>query len=100
MTHVSFDRSGGVTANPMHLDLELENLPEADSQNLLRLIAESVFFDLPEDPAVNPSGDEFQYTIGINAEDRSHTIHVSDSTMPNSLLPLIKELTLLKMFQS
>ena len=99
MTHITFDRSGGVTANDIHLDLEVESLAETDAQNVRRLIDESGFFDLPEDLAGNASRDEFHYTVSIQAEDRSHTVHVSDSTMPNSLRPLIKELTMLKMLQ-
>ena len=100
MTHITFDRSGGVTANDIHLDLEVESLAETDAQNVRRLIDESGFFDFPENIAGNANGDEFQYTISINAEDRSHTVHVNDSSLPNSLRPLIKELTMLKMLQS
>ena len=100
MTNINFDRSGGATANDIHFELDVDNLSEVDAQNVRRLIDESGFFDLPENLTAKTSTDEFQYTISINAEDRSHTVHVSDSTMPNSLRPLIKELTMLKLLQS
>ena len=99
MTRVIYDRSGGAIGNDMHLELELDSLSEEDTKNLLRLIDEADFFNLPENLAVHPSADEFKYQITVDAENRSHTVRVSDSTMEKSLLPLIKELTLLKMLQ-
>ena len=99
MTTITFERSGGAAGKDLHLDLDLNTLPEDESQHLLKLIDEADFFNIPEHPAEQFKADEFQYTIGVNAGHASHTVHASDSTMPKSLLPLAKELTMLKILQ-
>ena len=99
MTRIIYERSDGSTGNEIHFEQDLESLARDDAENLLRLIQEADFFDLPENLVVHPNTDEFQYQITIEDEDRNHTVRVSDSTMEKSLLPLIKELSLLKLFQ-
>jgi len=97
MTTINFERSGGATGKDLHLDLDFNTLPEDESHRLLKLIEEADFFNIPEHPAEQFTADEFQYTIGVNAGQANHTVHVSDSTMPKGLLPLAKELTMLKL---
>ena len=99
MTTITFERSGGAAGKDLHLDLDLNTLPEDESQHLLKLIDEADFFNLPEHPAEQFTADEFQYTIGVKAGQANHTVHASDSTMPKGLLPLAKELTMLKILQ-
>ena len=99
MTTITFERSGGAVGKDLHLDLDLNTLPEDESQHLLKLIDEADFFNIPEHPAEQFTADEFQYTIGVSAGQSNHTVHVSDSTMPKGLLPLAKELTMLKILQ-
>ena len=99
MTTITFERSGGTIGKDLHLDLDLNTLPEDESQHLLKLIGDADFFNIPEQPAEQYAADEFQYTISVNAERANHTIHTSDSTMPKNLLPLAKELTMLKILE-
>ena len=98
MTTITFERTGGVAGNDLHLDLDLGTLPEDEAQHLLKLIEEADFFRIPEHPAsaVQISSDEFKYTITVDSEQATHTVHTSDSIMPNNLLPLAKELTMMK----
>ena len=96
MTTITFERSGGAAGKDLRLDLDLNTLPEDESQHLLKLIEDADFFNIPEHPAEPSTADEFQYKISINAGQTSHTLHTSESTMPKSLLPLAKELTMLK----
>jgi len=99
MTTIAFERTGGAVGKDLHLDLDLNTLPEDESQHLLKMIDEADFFNISEQPAEQFAPDEFQYTIGVNAGQASHTVHTSDSTMPKNLLPLVKELTMLKILQ-
>ena len=99
MTTITFERSGGVTGKDLHLDLDLNTLPEDESQHLLKLISDADFFNIPEGPIEQFTADEFQYTINVNAGQANHTIHTSDSTMPKNLMPLAKELTMLKILE-
>ncbi|HZJ22439.1 MAG TPA: protealysin inhibitor emfourin [Anaerolineales bacterium] len=99
MTTINFERSGGTMGKDLHLELDLNTLPEDESQHLLRLISEADFFNIPEQPTEQYTADEFRYTISVNAGRANHTIHTSDSTMPKNLLPLAKELTMLKILE-
>ena len=96
MTTINFERSGGTTGKDLHLDLDFNTLPEDESHRLLKLIEDADFFNIPEHPAETFTADEFQYKINISAGQTNHTVHTSDSTMPKGLIPLIKELTMLK----
>ena len=93
MTTIQFDRSGGVTGSDIHLNLDLNSIPEEQSQPLQNLLFEANFFDIPENPARETTPDEFHYVITVNAGHTSHTVHTTDTTMPKTLLPLVKELT-------
>jgi hypothetical protein len=95
MTTITFERSGGVIGNELRLDLDLESLADYEAERLQKLIDEADFFSLPPNLAANSTPDEFRYTITIENGDASHTIRTSDTTMPQALLPLVKELTML-----
>ena len=98
MSTITFERTGGVVGNDLHLDLDLDTLPEDEAQHLLKLIEEADFFRIPEHPApaLQFTPDEFKYTISVDAGETTHTVQTSDSTMPKNLLPLTKELTMMK----
>ena len=96
MTTITFERSGGVASNDLHLDLDLDNLPEDEAQHLMKLVEEANFYNIPEHTAEQFTPDEFKYKITVNTEQASHTVHTSDSSVPKNLLPLVKELTMLK----
>lgn len=96
MTTITFDRTGGVIGNDLHLDLNLDDLSEDEAQHLMRLIEEADFYNVPEHTADQFTSDEYKYTISVNSEQASHTVHTSDHSMPKHLLPLTKELTMLK----
>jgi hypothetical protein len=99
MTQIQFERTSGLVGRPLRYSVDLEDLPEDEAQILERLIDDSNFFELPENLRGNATPDEFQYRLTVRDGHREHTIHASDTTMPRSLIPLIKELTMLKMLQ-
>lgn len=96
MTSISFERSGGLIGKELHLELDLNKMPEDEAEYLHRLIDEADFFNLPRNLAMRSTADEFLYNITVDNGVESHTIQVTDTTMPSSLLPLVKELTLQK----
>jgi len=99
MTTIKFQRSGGVVGNEIHLDLDLNTLPDDEAQHLIRLISEADFFKIPENPGAQATTDEFQYIITVQAGKSNHTVRVTDTTMPQNLIPLVKELTILRVLQ-
>jgi len=95
MAKISFKRSGGFIGRGFRFELNLNNLPISTVRNITRLVEEAQFFDLPENLIKNFKPDEYQYTITVDAGITNHTVRTNDSTMPSSLRPLVKELSLL-----
>ena len=96
MTTITFERTGGIVGNDLHLDLDLNNLPEDEAQHLMKLIDEADFYNIPDHTAEQFTPDEYKYKIAVNSDQASHTVQTSDSSIPKNLLPLTKELTMLK----
>ena len=99
MAKITFKRSGGFIGYGMRYELNLDDLPISAVRNITRLVKEAQFFDLPENLIRTFMPDEYQYTITVDAGITNHTVRTNDSTMPNSLRPLIKELSSLSAVQ-
>jgi hypothetical protein len=93
MTMINFKRTGGTMGREMVMDFDLNNLPASVSQHLQDLLNESNFFEIPLVNDLTPGPDEYEYTVTVVAGNSLHTVRVTDSSMPNSLRPLIEELT-------
>jgi hypothetical protein len=98
MTTITFKRSGGVSGDDLDLKLDTDTLPEDESQRMSQLISSANFFNIPETQDAQSTPDEFQYTITVEAGQSSHTVHCTNTTMPESLRPLVRELTMLNAF--
>ena len=96
MTTIMFKRCGGFIGTGMRLQLDLDQLPINDARDIVRLIEQAEFFNLPENLIIKFNPDEYQYTITINLGVTSHTVRTNDTTMPASLRPLVDELSALK----
>ena len=94
MAKITFNRSGGFIENNMNFELNLNALPISTVRNITRLVEQAQFFDLPENLIRNFQPDECQYTITVDAGITYHTVHTNDSTMPSSLRPLVRQLSL------
>ena len=95
MAKIMFKRSGGFIGQGLRFELNLNSMPISAVRNITRLVEEAQFFDLPENLIKNFKPDEYQYTITVDAGITYHTVRTNDSTMPSSLRPLVKELSLL-----
>jgi hypothetical protein len=95
MAKITFNRSGGFIGRGMRFVLNLNALPISTVRNITRLVEQAQFFDLPENLIRNFQSDECQYTITVDAGVTNHTVRTNDSTMPNSLRPLVRELSLM-----
>ena len=94
MAKITFKRSGFIGPG-MRFELNLNSLPISAVRNITRLVEEAQFFDLPENLIKNFQPDEYQYTITVDAGITYHTVRMNDSTMPSSLKPLVRELSLM-----
>lgn len=101
MTTITFERGGGHIGNLIHISVDLNSLPDDESQILQNLILTSNFFEIPENlAALSTVPDEFKYTITVEANRSSHTVHATDTTAPENLRPLIEELSKLAQAKS
>lgn len=94
MTKISFERSGGVVGKTIQHELDLDTLPAEEAEYLQRLIAEADFFNVPESAVMGSNPDEFHYLITIDNASEKRTVRTTESAMPSSLQPLVKELTM------
>ncbi len=95
MTKINFKRTGGILGREIDTDIDLNKIPEDESQEVMRLLTESNFFKIPQNLIAQAVHDEFEYTITVEAGNTHHTIHTSDSTAPESLRPLLERLSAL-----
>lgn len=93
MTMINFKRSGGVLGRELTMDFDLNNMPASEAQRLHNMLNESSFFEVPVVNDLRTSPDEYEYVITVVAGNSIHTVHVSDTSMPEALRPLVEDLT-------
>ena len=94
MTRIVFQRSGGFTGRTISITLNLDELPPDQAAALNGLLTKANFFNLPTDSAKRPVPDEFIYAITVETDQQNHTVRTSDTTAPESLRPLLDDLSL------
>lgn len=75
------------------MDLDLGSIPGPTAQRLQGMLTDANFFDIPLVHDLRAGPDEYEYTITVVAGNSLHTVHITDTSMPESLRPLIDELT-------
>lgn len=93
MTRINFKRTGGITGREVQTDIDLNELPAGEQQQLMQLITETNFFNIPQNLIQTAIPDEHEYTITVDAGNTHHTIQTTDSTAPESLRPLLEKLS-------
>jgi hypothetical protein len=93
MTMINFKRTGGAGGKEISMDVDLGSFPGSAAQRLQGLLTESNFFEIPLVNELIAGPDEHEYTITVVAGNSLHTVHVTDTAMPESLRPLVEELT-------
>ena len=96
MTTITFERSGGVVGNEIYLDLNVDTLSEDNAKRLSNLLENADFFKIPSNLGMASTTDEFQYKVTVDNGNEHHSVHTTDTTMPKSLFPLVRELTMLQ----
>jgi hypothetical protein len=93
MTMINFKRTGGSMAREMTMNFDLGTMPGSVAQRLDNLLTSSNFFEVPVVADLITQPDEYEYDITVVAGNSIHTVHVSDTSMPEGLRPLVEELT-------
>jgi len=90
---INFKRTGGKIGKELTMDFDLNNMPASEAQRLHNMLNESKFFEVPVVNDLRASPDEYEYVITVVAGNSIHTVHVSDTSMPQSLRRLVEDLT-------
>lgn len=93
MTRINFKRTGGMQGREIESDLDLNEMPAEESQELMQLLTASNFFNIPQNLIGHAVPDEYEYTVTVEAGNTHHTIHTSDTNAPESLRPLLEMLS-------
>ena len=93
MTMINFKRTGGSAGSELSMNFDLGSMPGDAAQRVHGFLTTSNFFDIPVVEDLRTAPDEHEYTITVVAGNSIHTVHVSDTSMPQSLRPLVEELT-------
>jgi hypothetical protein len=95
VTTISFKRTGGFMGRAIDSEMDLNKMPDEESQELQRLILETNFFNVPQNLTEPAKHDEYEYTVTVESGNSHHTVHTSDSSAPESLRPLLEKLSTL-----
>ena len=90
---ILFEQTGGFMGRTVDLNLDLKDLPEDQAETLRQLLEQANFFGLEENLARQSYPDAYQYQIKVETERMEHTVHASDGNVPESLRPLVDELS-------
>ena len=89
---IEFKQSGGFTGLTRSIKIDLDKITFQEAESLKSLVNQSRFFNLPE-PDHNAIPDEEQIFISVKMTERSRTIYMGKSKLPDDLKPLVKYLS-------
>ena len=92
MTMINFRRLGGAIGKELSMDLDLSSIPGPTAQRLQNHLMEANFFEIPDVSNLMTQPDEYEYVITVVAGNSIRTVHVTDTSMPESLRPLVEDL--------
>jgi len=98
---IDFERSGGFMGLRIAASFELDEMDEADAEEVRSLIVASDFFSLPA-RLESPQGmDQFQYRLTVSRQEEfdpepvSHTVTTGEASGPPEMQLLLRKLTVL-----
>ena len=95
MTKIHYKQTGGVLGRDVATEIDLNEIPSDEAQEIMRLITEANFFSIPQNFIAQSAPDEYEYTITVESGNTQHTIQTSDANAPESLRPLLGKLSAL-----
>jgi len=91
---IHFERTGGFANFRFTGNFDLDSLPEADASQLKELLEQVNFRSLPEQLLDKPAiPDQFNYRITVTTPSWQHSVYTGESSVPDSLRPLLQKLS-------
>ena len=91
---IKFERTGGFAGIRIASDIELDDLPKDQAEQILELLDDLDFDELPQHIKGNSNvADGFNYSITVESDKREYTVTVDESAIPKKMDPLLDLLT-------
>ncbi len=88
---IKYERTGGFAGIRLAADIKVNDLPEDQKKEILELLDELDFDELPEKLAGKmPMPDEFVYSIIVESEKREYKVLAGESALPDDMQPLLE----------
>ena len=88
---IQFERTGGFAGMRITANIELDELPDDQKKEILNLLDELDFDELPEKLAGKmPIPDEFVYSINVEADKGEYKVLAGESALPDKMPDLIE----------
>ena len=91
---IDFERTGGFAGISLHTTIDSHSLSADESEELVRLLAESGLPEITPEPRTAGSfPDQFTYLITLQYGEERHILHMAEKQVPQSVKPLLSFLT-------
>ena len=91
---IKFERTGGFAGIRLTADIELDELPEDQAQQILELLGDLDFDKLPEQIMSDRQiPDSFNYSITVISEGKQHTVTTNEASAPEKMGSVFQILT-------
>lgn len=88
---IKFERTGGFAGIRLAADIEMDDLPEDQRKEILELLDELDFEELPKKLTREaPVADGFVYSISVVSGKREQKIVAGESALPADMQPLVE----------
>lgn len=88
---IKYERTGGFAGIRLAADIKVNDLPEDQKKEILELLDDLDFEELPEKLAGKmPMPDEFVYSIIVESEKREYKVLAGESALPDDMQPLLE----------
>ena len=88
---IKFERSGGFAGIRLAADIDVDELPEDQKREVLKLLDDMDFDELPEKLSGKmPIPDEFVYSIIVESSKKEYKVLAGESAIPDNMHPLLE----------
>lgn len=91
VNRIKFERTGGFAGIRLAADIEVNSLPDDQKKEILELLDEMDFEEIPEKLAGKmPVPDEFVYSVIVESKEREYKVLAGESALPGDMQPLLE----------
>src|SRR5262249_37778843 len=86
---VSCKKTGGIAGLKVSAEVDSEQLPAAQAQEMKDLVDRAHLFDQPSKPGGKSMPDQYQYEITVEDQGKTHSFVTNDAAASDELLELV-----------